>query len=427
MASRKSTVKTTRFSVAENPAEESQGHPAQHSNTHAHSHSHSHSHSHEHRRSSLTMSNESIHPHAPAAASAKPFSPTSSVAILRVTKSTARTATLTWTLRDDIPARSTPVQIVKAEGRTDPQFTRVFEGIVAPESDAPAAAAILVVENLKPETEYRFKLRVWDPVRDEFSADFAEAVAVTTDESRLIKVQLKLYRAVAENNVQAFHDLMEENRSEINIEMRDKNGKTMLMGTREMVQEILSYGALQTTTTQSKKTPLSIAVSYSNIEAVRAFLQDTHAINMPDLGGSTPLMWSVEHANFKNGIEIVALLLEAGADVSREDANGLTAMDRLCATSGNAKCARLLLEFGATIVNKVDPPKRKLTTLMMAALNGHKDLCYELIDNWGADVLAKTEYGQTARVIALSPTATAFPLSLHSDFAFNSITLLIRM
>ncbi|KAJ3133410.1 hypothetical protein HK100_004404 [Physocladia obscura] len=336
--------------------------------------------------------------HAAAAEAAFAQNSSSRAPILQVVKTSARSVTLSWIFHpENTPPSGTPVQIVRAEGSSDPQFVRVYEG---PDDN-------IVVDALKPETLYRFKMRVWVKDLNDFSAEFVETSAVTLDESKLVKVQLKLYRAVAENNVQAFNELMQEHGGEINIEMRDKNGKTMLMqaalkGTFEMVESILSHNALQTTTTQTKKTPLSLAVTYSNLPAVRALLANsTAAINLADLGGSTPLMWAVEHASYKNGLEIVAALLDAGgADVTREDANGMTALDRVCASGGSARCARMLIEHGAKIVNRVEAPRRKVTSLMMAALNGYKELCFELIDNWGADVWAKTEFGQTAKMMA---------------------------
>ena len=42
------------------------------------------------------------------------------------------------------------------------------------------------------------------------------------------------------------------------------------------------------------------------------------------------------------------------------------------------------------------------TPLMMAAMNGYKELCIELVDRWNADVFAETEHGQTARDMANS-------------------------
>ncbi|KAI8616044.1 ankyrin repeat-containing domain protein [Chytriomyces sp. MP71] len=317
--------------------------------------------------------------------------------VLQILKATARTMTLAWMFHpENTPPHGTPVQIVRGEAN-DPDFVRVYEG----------ADDYVVVDGLKPETVYRFKMRIWDPESNEFSSKYVETAGQTTDESKILKIQLRLYRAVTENDVGAFRELMDEYRPEINVEMRDKNGKTLLMlaalkGTGAMVEAILSYGANQTTSTQSKKTPLSLAVSYSNLPVVEALLKDKDiqlAINLPDQGGSTPLMWAVEHANFKNGLEVVNALIDAGADVTREDSNGLTALERICNSGGNAKAARMLLENGAQIVNKHDG-KKKVTTLMMAALNGYKDLCLELIDKWNADVFAKTEYGQTAKMMA---------------------------
>ncbi|KAJ3063345.1 hypothetical protein HDU98_000837, partial [Podochytrium sp. JEL0797] len=144
---------------------------------------------------------------------------TSTAPVFQVLKATARTVTLTWMFHpENTPPHGTPIQIVKAEG-TDPQFSRCYEGV----------EDYHVVENLKPETVYRFKMRIWDKGVHDFGSEYVEVSATTTDESKIVKVQLKLYRAVAENNVEQFVELMDENRTEINIEMRDKNGKTLLM------------------------------------------------------------------------------------------------------------------------------------------------------------------------------------------------------
>ena len=111
-------------------------------------------------------------------------------------------------------------------------------------------------------------------------------------------------------------------------------------------------------------------------------------------------MWACENANeTPQGVEIVACLLRWGADPSREDSHSLTALERLCMTSGNPRCAHMMLERGAKLIVKCDR-KRTMTTLMLAALNGKKDLCIELIERWHADVWAKTEYGQTALMMA---------------------------
>ncbi|KAJ3397482.1 hypothetical protein HDV05_002925, partial [Chytridiales sp. JEL 0842] len=268
-----------------------------------------------------------------------------------------------------------------------------------------------MVENLKPETYYVFKLRVWDDSEGEFSKSYKEVSTITNDEGYLRKETLQLFRAVAENNVPVVESILNSHGRQIGIESRDKNGRTPLMiacqkGGALMVNLLLSHSADPHATTPSHKTPLHIAVSAGNLQAIQTLLNsDPSIINIPDHGGSTPLIWACENANAnKYGYEVVQELIERGANIKWEDANGLTCLERLCMTSGNAKVARLLLENGSRLVDRIDKNHSHsngkvgggLTTLMLAALNGKKDLVIELVEGWKADVYAKTEHGQTA-------------------------------
>ena len=162
-------------------------------------------------------------------------------------------------------------------------------------------------------------------------------------------------------------------------------------------------GASTTATTRSGKTALSIAVTYGSLKAAEAILQhDPEQAKIPDLGGSTPLMWACENAgsNVRTGVQLVELLLKQGVDVNQEDPRGQTAFDRLLQTAnGNAKVAQLLLMAGARIIHQVDK-KRPMTSLMVAALNGHKEIVKELLDKCNVDATVKTEHGTTARDFA---------------------------
>jgi ankyrin repeat protein len=112
----------------------------------------------------------------------------------------------------------------------------------------------------------------------------------------------------------------------------------------------------------------------------------------------TPLMWAAENANIRNGVAMVAMLIEYGSDVNQMDENGNTAFDRLCSTSGNVKAAELLIAAGARVINVIHKEiGHTVTSLMTAALNGHKDLCRELMDKWGADPRVETEHGGNAK------------------------------
>ncbi|KAI9327153.1 ankyrin repeat-containing domain protein [Zopfochytrium polystomum] len=328
--------------------------------------------------------------------------------LLLLSNSTARSMTLSWSFRPDYsPPPGTLVQLVKSENG-DPEYKIVYEG----------TDRKFVVENLKPETEYAFKLRVWRKDENAYSKTYAEVSGSTTDEREVNKAEHLLIRAVNENDENTAVALISKYKGQLNIEARDKSGRSLLMiacqkGSGGLVSALLRANALPTATTASHKTPLSIAVSAGNLPAVLALLSPAsptppaHFIDMKDNGGSTPLMWAVENANQKAGIEIVAALIKAGADVDAEDAAGATALERVCATSGNARCARMLLEKGARMVNKVGVvaggrKKAAMTTLMVAAINGNKEVCAELIDRWHADVFAETEFGQTARSMAAS-------------------------
>lgn len=91
-------------------------------------------------------------------------------------------------------------------------------------------------------------------------------------------------------------------------------------------------------------------------------------------------------------------MLENGAEVNAKDENKNTALDRLCATSGNAKAAELLITAGARIIHKIDKDQgHSITSLMSAALNGHRDLCRDLMDKWGCDPRIETDRGGSAR------------------------------
>ncbi|KAJ3331896.1 Fibronectin type 3 and ankyrin repeat domains protein 1 [Blyttiomyces sp. JEL0837] len=351
--------------------------------------------------------------------------------MLNIIKVSARSVEMSWAFHPDYtPPPGLVYQLVKSENG-DPDYVTAYEG----------SERRVVIEGLKPLADYHFKLRVWDSPSEDFSKDYSEIKITTTDESQLIKIEFQLFRAVNENNVQMVETLLSENGRDINIESRDKSGRTMLMlacqkGTYDLIETLLNHGALPTSATASNKTALSIAVSYGNLPAVESLLniRPTHVttpttpadadqehaqkassttsqfapiirmkpvdfINVPDRGGSTPLMWAVENANQKNGPEIVQALLRAGADVTIEDVNGLTALERLCSTSGHPQVARWLLDKGAKLVNKVDK-KKPVTTLMLAALNGRKPLVTELVERWHADVNVQTEFGQTAKAMA---------------------------
>ncbi|KAJ1568818.1 hypothetical protein HK096_005224, partial [Nowakowskiella sp. JEL0078] len=82
-----------------------------------------------------------------------------------------------------------------------------------------------------------------------------------------------------------------------------------------------------------------------------------------------------------------------------EDSAGQTALERLCYSTGNVKAFKFLVSYGAKIINHVDKKHAK-TTLMIAAIYGHKDLVRELLDSHDVDITVQTEYGYNAEHFA---------------------------
>ncbi|KAI8808691.1 ankyrin repeat-containing domain protein [Cladochytrium replicatum] len=330
----------------------------------------------------------------------------------------ARIAEVRWDFRTSDPMAPQPgewtYQLSRA-ANDDPVFDIVFEG----------SHNEIKVDGLTPSTRYRFKLRIRPAAANgvDWSRQYAQAECQTTDESQLQKAVSQLLRATQEGNAILVAQLLSQYGRELNMETRDRFGKSLLMiacqnGNAEVVKLLIDNGASMAATTQSGKTALSIAVTYGNLKAVESLIALKVDVDQADQGGSTPLMWAVENANGKNGISIIEALLNGGANLNREDGAGQAPFDRLCSTSGNVRAARLMIEFalastatspfimhtgpfsygGAKVPLVVQRPDKKhpMTSLMSAALNGNKDLCRELIERYGADVTAKTEFGFSA-------------------------------
>lgn len=105
-------------------------------------------------------------------------------------------------------------------------------------------------------------------------------------------------------------------------------------------------------------------------------------------------MWASENASSnKNGINMVETLLKFGASVDQVDFHGLTAFDRLCMTSGNVRAAQILIKAGSHL-HSIPNHKHPMTHLMIAAMNGHKELCRELM--MYMDPRLKNSHGFTA-------------------------------
>ena len=168
--------------------------------------------------------------------------------------------------------------------------------------------------------------------------------------------------------------------------------------------------------------PLVDAARAANWNVVRTLIAQGargEVVNAADSDGSRPLHWAVR----ADELQVVDLLLRAGADAKAENRLGVTPL-YLAAQNGNAAIIRRLLDAGAN-ANQVDrmtgetllmvatktgaadavqtllkagadpnatEPQLQLTALMMASEAGHTEVVRSLLDH-EADVRVRTRAG----------------------------------
>lgn len=130
------------------------------------------------------------------------------------------------------------------------------------------------------------------------------------------------------------------------------------------------------------------AVKRADTGAVRAMLAKKVDVNAPAADTSTPLDWAVQ----ANSLDIVNLLIDAGANVNAETRYKITPLSLAC-SNGNTAIIERLLQAG---VDSNSTSEEGETALMTAALNGKVDAIKMLLSH-GAKVNAAEPYkGQTA-------------------------------
>ena len=105
----------------------------------------------------------------------------------------------------------------------------------------------------------------------------------------------------------------------------------------------------------------------------------------------TPLIYAAMFGN----VDLVRVLLEAGDNLNRANANGHTAL-HYAASNGQLGMCLLLLNWGAKVGAK---NVKKDTPLHYAALSGHLAVVKLLVER-GANVRLKDEEGRNASALA---------------------------
>lgn len=164
--------------------------------------------------------------------------------------------------------------------------------------------------------------------------------------------------------------------------------------------------------------PLVLAACGGHLELVRILVEAGADVNRPDGGGGLPLEMRCDASwypgagvNDERGAEVARYLLEHGAHVNAIDRIGLTAL-HVAAATGNIKVIDVLLDGGA----RINEPKRHVplyggtqqsgdplagwAPIHFAAKTANVATVAHLVDR-GANINARAEDGTTALLVAV--------------------------
>lgn len=134
-------------------------------------------------------------------------------------------------------------------------------------------------------------------------------------------------------------------------DMRCCSVRSILQGHVGMVKLLIKHGAeLEANAGKEWRTPLMLAAKRGHAEAVKMLAEAGADTEYHSGNGLTPLMEAASSGrNSETHAATVGSLIEAGADVSRENyVNGNTAL-HYAAVTGNLQSAKLLVAAGANI------------------------------------------------------------------------------
>ena len=160
---------------------------------------------------------------------------------------------------------------------------------------------------------------------------------------------------------------------------------------RRITQSILWFALFCGTGVHAATTEVADAAMRGDREAVRSALGRKADVNAAQIDGSTALHWAVE----RDDVEIVDLLIRAGARVTTRTREGVTPL-QLAATNGNGPMIDRLLKAGADSNAALTPAGD--SALMMAARTGKTDAIRVLLEA-GANVNAKESWGGTTALM----------------------------
>ena len=207
-----------------------------------------------------------------------------------------------------------------------------------------------------------------------------------------------LMTACQQKNVEAIHLLLKAG-ADPNI--ADTSGATSIhhavVGgcSKETLQFIIDNGADVNTTNEENTTALMAACQKGNVEAINTLVNAGADPNTADTIDATWIHHAFVGCCSKDTLQAV---IENGADVNATDMNSTTALMLAC-QEGNMEVINVLLNAGADI-NIVDT--KGLTWIHHAVVRGGNKETLQAIINYGANVNATNKENMTALMYACS-------------------------
>lgn len=158
-------------------------------------------------------------------------------------------------------------------------------------------------------------------------------------------------------------------------------------GDKKLVQSLLTKDKVDANSRDwDDLTALIPAASAGHLDVVKVLLDAGADVNLGDKDGITPLM----EASIMGHLNVVSILIEAGAEIDAKASSSVTAL-WLATGEGRADIVKLLLDKDA------DPNNARtdgITAIMTASANGHENVISILLQN-GADATAVDQDGLT--------------------------------
>ncbi|XP_018612889.2 ankyrin repeat domain-containing protein 50 [Scleropages formosus] len=197
------------------------------------------------------------------------------------------------------------------------------------------------------------------------------------------------------------------------VDGSDSEGRTALRaaawaGHEDVLLTLLNKGAQVDQPDREGRTPLVAAAYMGHRDAVEILLDAGAEVDRPDGDGRTALSVAamcVPSAAGGNRGDVVSLLLERGADPGHRDRDNMTPL-LLAAYEGHVEVVELLLEAGADVDESTAAhASGAITPLLAAASMGHMAAVSAVLF-WGAAVDAIDSEGRTALSLAATRGST---------------------